>query len=203
MTTEAKPEVRLRLIPYNARLVDARKAKGFTQQDLSLLTGINVVKISQLETLRAIPLPDVQNEIAEALEKRPEYLFPPELMESVKDGLFRKRFLEIGDHRILKGSPEQLRGLLPSPEPDFRVEVEGQDLNRAIMEAMATLSPRMQKILTMRFGLDGKGSHTCEEVGREFNVTGGRIQQIEHQALRRMRHPCRSRRLKIFIEGLD
>jgi RNA polymerase primary sigma factor len=63
-----------------------------------------------------------------------------------------------------------------------------------------TLTPREQMILRLRFGLDDGRSRTLEEVGKEFKVTRERIRQIEAKALRKLRHPTRSRRLKDYLE---
>ena len=69
-------------------------------------------------------------------------------------------------------------------------------------EVQATLTPREEKVIKMRFGLGNTGSeHTLEEVGQHFAVTRERIRQIEAKALRKLRHPSRSRRLKAFLEG--
>jgi RNA polymerase primary sigma factor len=65
---------------------------------------------------------------------------------------------------------------------------------------LATLSPREEQVLKMRFGIGNKGNHTLEEVGQDFEVTRERIRQIEAKALRKLRHPSRSRLLKSFVE---
>ncbi len=67
-------------------------------------------------------------------------------------------------------------------------------------KVLATLTPREEKVLRMRFGIGEKADHTLEEVGRDFTVTRERIRQIEAKALRKLRHPTRSRKLKSFIE---
>ena len=66
---------------------------------------------------------------------------------------------------------------------------------------LATLSPREEKVVRMRFGIGEVCAHTLEEVGQDFEVTRERIRQIEAQALRKLRHPARSQRLKVFTEG--
>ena len=66
---------------------------------------------------------------------------------------------------------------------------------------LATLTPREEQVLRMRFGIGHRSDHTLEEVGRDFAVTRERIRQIEAQALRKLRHPSRARRLKSFMEG--
>lgn len=73
-------------------------------------------------------------------------------------------------------------------------------LKEQIMEVLKGLTPREEKVLRLRFGLDDGRTRTLEEVGREFNVTRERIRQIEAKALRKMRHPSRSRRLREYLD---
>jgi RNA polymerase primary sigma factor len=75
------------------------------------------------------------------------------------------------------------------------------NLGEQTRKVLTTLNPREEKVLRMRFGIGEKSDHTLEEVGRDFNVTRERIRQIEAKALRKLRHPSRSRKLKSFIEG--
>ena len=73
-------------------------------------------------------------------------------------------------------------------------------LKEQLLEVLGTLTDREQKVLRLRFGLDDGRARTLEEVGKEFNVTRERIRQIEAKALRKLRHPSRSRKLKDFLE---
>ena len=73
-------------------------------------------------------------------------------------------------------------------------------LKEQLMEVLDTLTPREEKVLRLRFGLDDGKARTLEEVGREFNVTRERIRQIEAKALRKLRHPSRSKKLRDFLE---
>ena len=73
------------------------------------------------------------------------------------------------------------------------------DLKICIEDVLETLTPREQEIITLRFGLDGKGSKKLSEIGDIFNVSGTRIGQIETKALRKLRHPSRSKKLKQFL----
>ncbi len=75
-----------------------------------------------------------------------------------------------------------------------------QLLKEQVQEVVSTLTPREQKVLVLRFGLEDGRSRTLEEVGREFNVTRERIRQIEAKALRKLRHPSRSKKLKDYLE---
>ena len=75
------------------------------------------------------------------------------------------------------------------------------NLKEQIASMLRTLTPREERIIKMRFGLDDGSEHTLEEVGQTFAVTRERIRQIEAKALRKLRHPSRSRRFRIFLEG--
>ena len=73
-------------------------------------------------------------------------------------------------------------------------------LREQLSEVLDTLTEREEKVLRLRFGLVDGRPRTLEEVGKEFNVTRERIRQIEAKALRKLRHPSRSRKLKDFLE---
>ena len=73
-------------------------------------------------------------------------------------------------------------------------------LKEQLVEVLSTLTDREQKVLRLRFGLDDGRARTLEEVGKEFNVTRERIRQIEAKALRKLRHPSRSRKLKVYLD---
>ncbi len=73
-------------------------------------------------------------------------------------------------------------------------------LKEQLAEVLRTLTPREEKVLSLRFGLEDGRSRTLEEVGRQFNVTRERIRQIEAKALRKLRHPSRSKKLKDFLD---
>ena len=73
-------------------------------------------------------------------------------------------------------------------------------LKKQLNEVLSTLTPREEKVLRLRFGLDDGKTRTLEDVGKEFNVTRERIRQIEAKALRKLRHPSRSKRLKDYLD---
>ena len=78
-------------------------------------------------------------------------------------------------------------------------ETAVKDLRDAFADVLLTLTPREQRILILRFGLEGGGARSLVEVAKEFNVTKERIRQIESRALRKLRHPSRSRHLKDYV----
>lgn len=89
------------------------------------------------------------------------------------------------------------------PDEDIPVPAEAAAftlLKEQLIEVLDTLTEREQKVLRLRFGLDDGRARTLEEVGREFNVTRERIRQIEAKALRKLRHPSRSKKLKDYLE---
>ncbi|PID38723.1 MAG: RNA polymerase sigma factor RpoD [Proteobacteria bacterium] len=79
--------------------------------------------------------------------------------------------------------------------------VINMNLAEQTRKVLATLTPREEKVLRMRFGIGEKSDHTLEEVGQDFEVTRERIRQIEAKALRKLRHPSRSKQLKSFVES--
>ncbi len=90
------------------------------------------------------------------------------------------------------------------PDDDVPAPVEATSqimLREQLVEVLSTLTPREAKVLELRFGLRDGRQRTLEEVGKEFNVTRERIRQIESKALRKLRHPSRSRKLKDFLDN--
>lgn len=83
--------------------------------------------------------------------------------------------------------------------PPADEDPNGAWLREAVAEVLASLKPREQEVLRLRFGLDGNDPQTLEEVGQRFGLTRERIRQIEAKALKRLRHPSRSRRLRDFL----
>lgn len=79
--------------------------------------------------------------------------------------------------------------------------VISMNLAEQTRKVLATLTPREEKVLRMRFGIGERSDHTLEEVGQDFEVTRERIRQIEAKALRKLRHPSRAKKLKSFVEG--
>jgi len=78
--------------------------------------------------------------------------------------------------------------------------VQNASLSDTVKQVLDSLSPREAKVLRMRFGIEMQSDHTLEEVGKQFDVTRERIRQIEAKALRKLRHPNRSKRLREYVE---
>ncbi len=79
--------------------------------------------------------------------------------------------------------------------------VISRSLKEQTRKVLATLTPRQERVLRLRFGIDENADHTLEEVGQDFGVTRERIRQVEAKALRKLRHPSRAKRLRPFVEG--
>ena len=86
---------------------------------------------------------------------------------------------------------------VPNPQ-EAVINANLADQTRSVL---ATLAPREARVLKMRFGIGERANHTLEEVGQDFDVTRERIRQIEAKALRKLRHPSRSRLLKSFVDS--
>ena len=99
-----------------------------------------------------------------------------------------------GDDAFIKDFIENDKEFSPAES------VASSDLKERVREILKTLTPREEKVLKMRFGIDVASEHTLEEVGKDFSVTRERIRQIEVKALRKLRHPSRSKKLESFFE---
>ena len=117
--------------------------------------------------------------------------------------VLRKNYLAYASLDVPIGEDEEslLGDFIPTDEEDS-VEsiVFGHELHNTLAETLSTLTARERTILELRFGWNDAKPHTLEEVGKEFNVTRERIRQIEAKALRKMKHPSRSGKLKPFWE---
>ena len=134
---------------------------------------------------------------------------PDELAEHIGMPLHKvRKVLKIAKEPISLDTPigddedSQLKDFIAdekaSNPSDATTKANLGDLTRT---ALGTLTPREEKVLRMRFGIDEVKDHTLEEVGQDFDVTRERIRQIEAKALRKLRHPTRSKLLKSFHEG--
>ncbi len=194
--------LRLELRIKNSMLVNAREHLGLTQREAAEKIGISPTSLSVFETMRKYPSPESQKKICDFYRDEGAFLleedvFPEELQalkvrptKYIKETLIPKqKLLEISDI-----SPDSLPSTEPGPEETYELKL----LQETTRRAMGTLTPREERILRMRFGI-GEREHTLGETGYEFDVEKERIRQIETNALRKLRHPTRSRKLKPFI----
>ena len=127
------------------------------------------------------------------------------------ENLLKKQYeqqLQAGRNAV-EGSVRQAEGALTqyaqqredeARQAYVRMKQAETELKEQLAEVLGTLTEREQKVLRLRFGLDDGRARTLEEVGKEFNVTRERIRQIEAKALRKLRHPSRSRKLKDYLD---
>ncbi len=131
-------------------------------------------------------------EIAKDMELPPERVL--EIMKMTQEPLSLE--IPIGeDENSHLGDFIEDQSTVPPPEL-----ASSQLLKEQISDVLSTLTPRERRVLQLRFGLEDGRSRTLEEVGQEFNVTRERIRQIEAKALRKLRHPSRSKKLKDYLE---
>ena len=102
---------------------------------------------------------------------------------------------------IRRGRDSHLGDFIPDDDAPAPAEAAAYTLlKEQLMDVLDTLTPREEKVLRLRFGLDDGRARTLEEVGKEFQVTRERIRQIEAKALRKLRHPSRSKKLRDFLD---
>ena len=135
-------------------------------------------------------------ELAKELEMDPEKV---EYVMKIKQDI---RSLDAGVGRDGEEEDSMLADFIEDEDAASPVDsAADQLLKEQVQSILGTLTEREQKILKMRFGLEDGKNHTLEEVGQDFNVTRERIRQIEAKALRKLRHPSRSAKLKAFIDS--
>ncbi|MBQ5777245.1 MAG: sigma-70 family RNA polymerase sigma factor, partial [Oscillospiraceae bacterium] len=132
---------------------------------------------------------------------------PEEIAEEMQIPVTRVReILKIAQEPVSLETPigeeedSHLGDFIPAEDAQEPAEAASFALLREqLVEVLKTLTPREEKVLRLRFGIEDGRTRTLEEVGKEFNVTRERIRQIEAKALRKLRHPSRSKMLKDFI----
>jgi len=188
----------------NARLADAVEAYG-SPKLVAEMSGVNVNTIYALVNLRDNPwkkrgLAPGAQAIANLLEISPEELFPPTLYfmglpATVERTFNSAQIIPMLEARKLRLLPEAL-------EPNYEDGLDRELLHSNVGDALLTLTPREEGIIRMRFGMAPYDrEHTLAEVGIQFSVCAHRIQQLEQRALRKLRHPSRTKRLRPFLDG--
>ena len=149
-----------------------------------------VIRVSRqlLQELGHDPSPnEIAAEMNMPVEKVREILKIAQEPVSLETPIGEEEDSHLGDFIPDEGASE------PSEAASFTL------LKEQLMDVLSTLTPREEKVLKLRFGIEDGRTRTLEEVGKEFNVTRERIRQIEAKALRKLRHPSRSKKLKDFL----
>ena len=149
-----------------------------------------VIRVSRqlLQELGHDPSPEeISDEMGMPVEKVREILKIAQEPVSLETPIGEEEDSHLGDFIPDEGASE------PSEAASFTL------LKEQLVDVLSTLTPREEKVLKLRFGIEDGRSRTLEEVGKEFNVTRERIRQIEAKALRKLRHPSRSKKLKDFL----
>ncbi|MEG1988566.1 MAG: RNA polymerase sigma factor RpoD [Oscillibacter sp.] len=149
-----------------------------------------VIRVSRqlLQELGHDPSPaEISAEMGMPVEKVREILKIAQEPVSLETPIGEEEDSHLGDFIPDEGASE------PAEAASFTL------LKEQLMEVLSTLTPREEKVLKLRFGIEDGRTRTLEEVGKEFNVTRERIRQIEAKALRKLRHPSRSKKLKDFL----
>lgn len=160
------------------------------------------IPVHMIETINK--LNKVQRNLVQELGREP---FPEEIAKAMELPIVKvRKILKVSQEPVSLETPvgneedTHLKdfikdGKIESPE----LEVIARDRREQINEILKTLTPREEQVLRLRFGLNDGHEYTLEEVGKKFNVTRERIRQIESKALRKLKHPSRAKKLKIFL----
>ena len=157
-----------------------------------LVEHINRVRKTAGELLRKNGREPTAEEIAVRLEMEPDRV--RELLQLAQEPVSLET--PVGEEE-----DAHLEDFIQDEEAGIPVDEAGRQLlRRELMSVLKSLTPREERVITLRFGLDDGRPRTLEELGKEFNVTRGRIRQIEAKALRKLRHPSRAKRLRDYLE---
>ena len=185
---------------FNNEVRKRREAMGLTQKQLEKLANVGGQKIGNIESFRVYPTKDEAERIAEILDAPIDALFPkwleiykPKRTSIVTETIVTEKLIE-----------SQTNPFLLTDGSEAECAIDRDLLHEELEKELSTLSPREKKVLTLRYGLDPDDQvpRTFEEVSAIFGVTRERIRQIEKKAMRRLRHPTRSRVLKQMLDKL-
>ncbi len=162
------------------------------------------IPVHMIETINK--LIRVSRQLVQELGREP---LPEEIGEKMEMGVDKvRKILKIAKEPISLETPigdegdSHLGDFIEDQKATSPIEAAIRyDLQRQIGQVLQSLTPREEKVLRKRFGIGEQTDHTLEEVGQDFDVTRERIRQIESKALRKLRHPSRSKRLRHFVEG--
>jgi len=194
---EFRVEVRLR----NNRLITYREQLGLKPREMANQIGVSYGMLLAYESMRQSPLTKTSDDWRESALRiasfhgvEPAFFWPDSVIAIEK----YKASIELSSDeaaRLLSPGPT-IAALAPAPDDGLAKK----ELEEAFRLMLSTLTPREEEILVLRFGLRGEREHTLREIGDRQGVTREVIRKIEVKALKKLRHPARSKRLKPFIE---
>ena len=183
-------DYRVKITIRNERLLAAMEGMGYKSvAEFSRNQGLNGVKVNEIISGKITPLDregnpkELTKEILEILNLTIEKAFTEKQLKGFKKHTFE---VKIEEEKLLQ---------IISPAKNQEIKVIEQEVKSKLYEILSTLTPREEKILRMRFGIGMNTEHTLEEVGLQFSVTRERIREIEAKALRKLKHPSRSKQL--------
>ena len=190
----------LRLRITNNRLAQLREQVNMTLSKFAQSLPMPIQRYRSIENLKVHPVEDEMIKICIALNTPIDDVFPESLLAAIDRGAFpanRKRMLSEDSVKSLPGNNYPL--ITDGGIDEVEEKMDNLLLHDQETEILTTLTYREQRVIDLRFGLTDGRSRTCREIGSEFKLTPSRIQQIEHKALQKLRHPSRSRMLTSFL----
>jgi RNA polymerase primary sigma factor len=209
-TPEDTKAYRVKITVKNNLLLTAIEQAGYkSAAEFARAIGLTEQRVSALVALRNAPInqdgefsPNAKR-IMEALGAAPSDLWTTEqlnmkLKRNTKEDFFSAPTIQA----ILGGNVAQLEGSVYEESEKPEEVLNKKELKAELEKVLGTLTPRETKVLQLRFGLDGCGEHTLEEIGDMLDIGKERVRQIEAKALRKMRDPSRSKAFKGHVEDL-
>ena len=209
-TPEDIKAYRIKITVKNNLLLTAIEQAGYkSAAEFARAIGLTEQEVSALVALRNAPInqdgefsPNAKR-IMEALGAAPSDLWTTEqlnmkLKRNTKEDFFSAPTIQA----ILGGNVAQLEGSVYEESEKPEEVLNKKELKAELEKVLGTLTPRETKVLQLRFGLDGCGEHTLEEIGDMLDIGKERVRQIEAKALRKMRDPSRSKAFKGHVEDL-
>ena len=209
-TPEDIKAYRIKITVKNNLLLTAIEQAGYkSAAEFARAIGLTDQEVSALVALRNAPInqdgefsPNAKR-IMEALGAAPSDLWTTEqlnmkLKRNTKEDFFSAPTIQA----ILGGNVAQLEGSVYEESEKPEEVLNKKELKAELEKVLGTLTPRETKVLQLRFGLDGCGEHTLEEIGDMLDIGKERVRQIEAKALRKMRAPSRSKAFKGHVEDL-
>jgi RNA polymerase sigma factor (sigma-70 family) len=196
-------EYKIKVSVKNNLILKAIAAAGYKNvnefakfNDLNANSITSLIRFSQSVYLKNGEISKAAQTLLDALDLMLEDLWTPEQLNLKIDKNYVERELEQSELNMLTHEMK----FLPSAESEFESKEFKKFINSLLNDSIITLTEKEQKVLKMRFGLDGNEEHTLESISQKMSVTRERIRQIESKALRKMRHPSKSNKILDAME---